>query len=62
MKPINLTVLLLVGVFLFSCGSSKKFQASTTEDKPLFAAINELNKRPNNEKAMFDVCKLHSAP
>ncbi len=60
MKPINLTVLLLVGVFLFSCGGSKKFQASTTEDKPLFAAINELNKRPNNEKAMFDLKNLYA--
>ena len=41
-------------VVLASCGSSKKFQASYAEDKPLFAAINELNKRPGNEKARDD--------
>src|SRR6478752_3910412 len=49
-----LAVLLLSGVLL-SCGSSKKFQASTTEDKPLFTAINDLNKRPGNTKAQADL-------
>jgi hypothetical protein len=46
---------LLAGVVLISCGTSQKFQASVSEDKPLFAAINELNKRPNNQKAQEDL-------
>lgn len=47
-------------VVLASCGSSKKFQAIYAEDKPLFAAINELNKRPGNEKARNDLRVLYS--
>ena len=50
-----LAILFFAGVFLASCGGSKKFQASTTEDKPLFAAINELNKRPGNVQAQADL-------
>ena len=50
-----LATLLFAGVFIVSCSGSKKFQASTTEDKPLFAAINELNKRPGNVKAQADL-------
>jgi hypothetical protein len=46
---------LLAGVVLISCGTSQKFQASVSEDKSLFAAINELNKRPNNQKAQEDL-------
>jgi hypothetical protein len=46
---------LLAGIVLISCGTSQKFQASVSEDKPLFAAINELNKRPNNQKAQDDL-------
>jgi hypothetical protein len=50
-----LAILFFAGSFLVSCSGSKKFQASTTEDKPLFAAINELNKRPGNVKAQADL-------
>ena len=61
MKPITLsTFIILLGVLLYSCGGSKKFQASTGEDKPLFAAINELNRRLNNEKALYDLKALYS--
>lgn len=51
----SLSAILLAAVIMLSCGSSKKFQASTAEDKPLFAAINELNKRPGNTKAQADL-------
>lgn len=60
MKRIALGTLLIVVVFLSSCSSSRKFQASTAEDKPLFAAINELNKRPNNNKAQADLKTFYS--
>ena len=51
---------LLIGlVVLVSCGSSKKFQASYPEDKPLYAAINALNKKPGNEKAQDDLKILY---
>ena len=54
-----LATLLFAGVFIVSCSGSKKFQASTTEDKPLFAAINELNKRPGNAKAQADLVTFY---
>src|SRR4051812_1565076 len=50
-----LTAVLISVVVLLSCSTSNKFQASTTEDKPLFASINELNKRPGNVKAQADL-------
>ncbi|MGZ5134419.1 MAG: hypothetical protein ACXWCG_04690 [Flavitalea sp.] len=46
---------ILAGLLVASCGSSQKFHASVSEDKPLFAAINELNKRPSNTKAQKDL-------
>ncbi|MBO9633872.1 MAG: hypothetical protein J7578_12210 [Chitinophagaceae bacterium] len=46
--------LLFFSVVLASCSSSK-FRAPVTEDKPLFAAINELVKRPDNTKAQDDL-------
>lgn len=55
MKLTSIAALLFLAVFAVSCGSSRKFQASSAEDKPLFAAINELNKRPANEKAQADL-------
>lgn len=39
---------------LAGCGSTK-FRAPVSEDKPLFAAINELIKRPDNPKAQNDL-------
>src|SRR5436190_24397619 len=51
----KLLAVLLISAVLISCSSSNKFQASTTEDKPLFTAINELNKRPGNVKAQADL-------
>ena len=45
-------------VFLTACGSNK-FQATVPEDKPLFAAINKLNKKPNNAKAQNDIFVLY---
>ena len=51
---------LLIGlVVLASCGSSKKFQASYSEDKPLYAAINALKKKPGNERAQDDLQILY---
>jgi hypothetical protein len=51
----NITQILFAGLFLASCHSGQKFQASTSVDKPLFAAINELNKHPENQKAQKDI-------
>ena len=50
-----LAAFIMSGIFLVSCSSSNKFHASTTEDKPLFAAINQLNKRPGDVKAQADL-------
>ena len=50
----------LAAMILISCGSGKKFQATTSEDKSLFAAINELNKRPQNAKAQNDLKILYN--
>jgi hypothetical protein len=55
MKKLNVIGVLLAGIILVSCSSSQKFHAFATEDKPLFAAINELNKRPGNVKAQKDL-------
>lgn len=46
--------LLFFSAVLASC-SSTKFRAPVTADKPLFAAINELIKRPDNTKARDDL-------
>ena len=55
MKKMNFLGVFLAGLILVSCGTSQKFHASVSEDKPLFAAINELNKRPSNTKAQQDL-------
>jgi hypothetical protein len=47
------TFIILITIFA-GCGSTK-FRAPVTEDKPLFAAINELIKRPDNTKAQNDL-------
>lgn len=58
MKPRILP--LLIGVMILAaCGSSRKFQASYTEDKALFAAINELNKKRPSDKAYSDLKILY---
>lgn len=49
----------LAVVLLSSCGG-RKFQASFTEDKPLYAAVNELVKHPNNIKAQNDLKELYA--
>ncbi len=54
----TILMLLIIGAFV-SCRSTKKFQASYSEDKPLFAAINELNKKPGNQKAQDDLRILY---
>ena len=59
MKTLKILAVVLVVVTLAYCGSSKKSQASVTEDKPLFAAINALNKNPNNSKALADLPVLY---
>ena len=51
--------LLICFVVLASCGSSKKYQASYSEDKPLYAAINALKKKPGNERARDDLKILY---
>ena len=55
MKKMNVISVFLAGIILVSCSTSRKFHASVSEDKPLFAAINELNKRPANAKAQKDL-------
>lgn len=55
MKKLNVIGVLVAGIIFASCSSSQKFHASTPEDKPLVAAINELNKRPDNTKAQKDL-------
>lgn len=47
--------LILSVAVLFTACSSGKFQASVSEDKPLFKAINELYKKPDNAKAKADI-------
>jgi outer membrane murein-binding lipoprotein Lpp len=59
MEKINLVAILLAGIIFASCSSSQKFHASITEDKPLFAAINELNKRQGNVKAQKDLQEFY---
>jgi len=51
---------ILAAAILVSCGSSKKFQATTTEDKALFAAINALNKKRPSAKAEGDLKILYT--
>ena len=55
MKKMNVISVFLAAIILVSCGTSQKFRASVSEDKPLFEAINELNKRPANAKAQKDL-------
>ncbi len=52
-------LMLLIAGTIVSCRSTKKYQASYSEDKPLFAAINELNKKPGNQKAQDDLRILY---
>jgi hypothetical protein len=47
----------MVALLLAACGSNK-FQAYSSADKPLFTAINELNKKPGNTKAQADLVVL----
>lgn len=52
-----ITALILLATMLFvACGT--KFQAYTSADKPLFEAINKLNKKPGNTKAQADLLAL----
>ena len=50
----------MAAIILISCGSGKKFQATTSEDKSLFKAINELNKKPQNVRAQNDLQILYN--
>ena len=52
-------VLVSVVAFLTACGTSGKFQASFQEDKPLYSAINQLLKKPDNDKARADIQWLY---
>lgn len=52
------TAALLMTTLLFAACGSNKFQAYTSADKPLFTAINELNKKPGNTKAQADLVVL----
>lgn len=49
------TPILMVALLFAACNGAKKFQAYTSADKPLFAAINELNKHPDNTGAQEDL-------
>ena len=48
---IRLITSISLAAVLFTACRTQKFQASFTEDKPLYAAVNELVKHPNNIKA-----------
>lgn len=60
MKILNILAFALAGVFLFSCSTSKKFKATVSEDKPLFEAINELVRHPDNQKAVNDLRNFYA--
>lgn len=54
--------ILLFAVFALltiACGSSRRFQASFAEDRPLFDAINALNRKASNERAQTDLSILY---
>jgi hypothetical protein len=59
MNPKILLVSIAI-VILAACGSSNKFQATHAEDRALFSAINAINKKPNNEKALGDLKILYT--
>ena len=50
---------ILMSLLFIACSTSQKFQATTTTDKPLFAAINALNKHPENVQAQKDLAVLY---
>lgn len=60
MKILNILAFALAGVFLISCSASKKFKPTVSEDKPLFEAINELVKHPDNQKAVNDLKNFYA--
>jgi hypothetical protein len=49
----------VLALLTIACGSSRKFQASFTEDRPLFDAINALNRKASNERAQTDLSILY---
>lgn len=55
-----ITTLSLTALLFTACRGTQKFQASFTEDKPLYAAVNELIKHPDNVKAQQDVKTLYA--
>ncbi|MDF2190967.1 hypothetical protein [Paraflavitalea sp. CAU 1676] len=55
-----ITAISVAAVLFTACRSTLKFHASFTEDKPLFAAVNELIKHPDNTKAQQDVKSLYA--
>ena len=61
MKKMKLLGVFLAGIILVSCSTSQKFHATVSEDKPLFSAINELNKRPENVKAQKELVDFYKA-
>jgi len=50
----------LAAVLFTACRGTMKWQASFTEDKPLYAAVNELIKHPDNVQAQQDVKNLYA--
>ncbi len=56
---VKLILIAIAATLTMACGSSRKFQASFAEDKPLFDAINALNKKPSNERAQSDLSILY---
>src|SRR5687768_7620952 len=55
MTRLYTATIMIAALFFAACNGSKKFQAYTSADKPLFAAINELNKKPGNTRAQNDL-------
>lgn len=59
MKYRVLLFLLIPSLITISCGSSRRFQANFTEDRPLYDAINALNRKKPSEKAAEDLKILY---
>ena len=54
------TTAILFAAVLFTACRTQKFQASFTEDRPLYTAVNELVKHPDNIKAQNELKDLYA--
>ena len=59
MTPLTRTLILLSALFFTACVTTSRFQAYWKIDQPLFDAIEELNKHPDNTQAQNDLPVLY---